>query len=100
MNVIIDIWIQDLLSKLNRKNAEILFSNHAANDKNLTITDVDCAVKTVRRGKIYAEKSNETKKRICFKLYFKATGNTYFVITEYCHVFIMVVTVIKKRGKY
>ena len=31
------IWIREITNKLNRKKADILFSEHVAKDKNLTI---------------------------------------------------------------
>ena len=36
-----ELWIKEVTSRLNRKKIQILFSGHAANDKNLDIEDVD-----------------------------------------------------------
>ncbi len=40
-------WIKEIVNKLNRKKLDILFGEHAAKDKNLTIEDTDYAEKTV-----------------------------------------------------
>ena len=95
-----DLWVIEIISKLNRNNAEILFGEHAAKDKNLNLEDIDNVVKTVRIGKIEDNKSTEENKRICFKNYFNENGVTYFVVVEYYPEFIKVITVIKKKGKY
>lgn len=70
-------WIVDLVNRLDRMSVEILFSEHAAKDKNLNAEDVDNAVKTVQIGKIDEEKSTEKKERLCFKNYFDENGQTY-----------------------
>lgn len=95
-----DTWIKDVLSRLERKKAQILFSEHAAKDKNLSMEDVDNVVETVQIGKIDEQRSNQEKERICFKNYFDNKRITYFVITEYYPDFIKIITVIKKKGKY
>ena len=95
-----DLWITDVMNNLDRKKAQILFSEHAAKDKNLNNEDVDNAVKTVKIGKIDEEKSTEEKKRICFKNYFDKQRQTYFVVVEYYPDFIKMITVNKKKGKY
>jgi hypothetical protein len=89
-----------VINRLDRKKAKILFSEHAAKDKNLNMEDVDNTIKTVQIGKIDEEKSTREKERICFKNYFDKKGQTYFVIAEYCHDFIKIITVNKKKGKY
>ena len=88
------------MNNLDRKKAKILFSEHAAKDKNLDIDDVDNAVKTVQFGKVDDERSTEENKRICFKNYFNRKGQTYFAVVEYCADFIKIITVIKKKGKH
>ena len=35
-----DLWAKEVMSRLERNNASILFGEHAAKDKNLTIEDV------------------------------------------------------------
>ena len=95
-----DLWIIEVMNKLDRKKTQVLFSEHAAKDKNLNMEDVDNAVKTVQIGKVDEEKSTEEKKRICLKNYFDKERQTYFVIVEYYPDFIKIVTVIKKKGKY
>lgn len=95
-----DLWITELMNKLDRKKARILFSEHAAKDKNLDMEDVDNAVKTAQIGKVDEEKSTEEKKRICFKNYFDKQKQTYFVIVEYYPDLIKIITVNKKKGKY
>lgn len=99
-NQYLDDWIKEITNKLNRKKASILFSEHAAKDKNLNNDDVDNVITTIRFGKIDKNKSTKEKERICFKNYFKDSKNTYFVITEYYSDFIKIITVIKKQGKY
>ena len=88
------------MNKLDRKKVQILFGEHAANDKNLDMEDVDYAIRTVQIGKVDEEKSTEEKKRICFKNYFDKERQTYFVVAEYYPDFIKIVTVNKKKGKY
>ena len=95
-----DLWIIEIMNSLDRKKAQILFSEHAAKDKNLNMQDVDNAVKTVQIGKIDEEKSTEEKKRICFKNYFDKQRQTYFIIVEYYTDFIKIITMNKKKGKY
>ena len=95
-----DLWAKEVMSRLERNNASILFGEHAAKDKNLTIEDVDNVVQTVRIGKVDDEKSSQEKERICFKNYFKTNSTAYFVITEYYAEFIKIITVIKKKGKH
>ena len=95
-----DLWITEVMNKLDRKKVQILFSEHAAKDKNLNNEDVDNAVKTVQIGKVDEEKSTEEKKRICFKNYFDKQRQTYFVVVEYYPDLIKIVTVNKKKGKY
>ena len=95
-----DLWIKEVTSRLDRKKTQILFSEHAAKDKNLSMEDVDNAIKTVQIGKVDEEKSSQEKERICFKNYFDKSGQTYFAIIEYYPEFIKVITVIKKKGKY
>ena len=95
-----DVLIEEVLKKLDRKKAEILFSEHAAKDKNLNREDVDNVVKTVQIGKVDEERSAIEKERICFKNYFDEKGVTYFAVVDYYPNFIKVVTIIKKKGKY
>jgi len=95
-----EIWIKEVTNRLNRNKADILFSEHAAKDKNLVMQDVDFSEKTVRFGKVDEKKSTEEKGRICFKNYFKEKSETYFVIVECNPDFIKIITVNKKKGKY
>ena len=50
-------WIKEVTSKLNRKIVDILFGEHAAKDKNLTVEDTDFVEKAVRFGKVDETKS-------------------------------------------
>ena len=95
-----DLWVTEVMKRLDRTKVNILFGEHAAKDKNLNMGDVDNAVKTVQIGKVDEEKSTEEKKRICFKNYFDKQKQTYFVVVEYYPDFIKIITVIKKKGKY
>ncbi len=95
-----DLWAKEVMNRLDRKHASILFGEHAAKDKNLTIEDVDKVEQTIRIGKVDDEKCTQEKERICFKNYFDTKGITYFVITEYYPDFIKIITVIKKKGKH
>ncbi len=99
-NQYLDDGIKEIANKLNRKKVNILFSEHAAKDKNLNENDVDNSITTLRIGKIDRYRSTKEKQRICFKNYFKNSKDTYFVITEYYPNFIKIITVIKKQGKY
>ncbi len=94
-----NVWIKEVMNRLNRKKTQILFSEHAAKDKNISFEDVDNAIKTVQIGKVDEEKSTQEKERICFKNYFDKKGQTYFVV-EYYPDFIKIITVNKKKGKY
>lgn len=93
-------WIKEVTNKLDRKRAAILFSEHAAKDKNLNQEDIDKAVKAVQIGKVDKKSSDQEKQRVCFKNYFKEKEQTYFIITEYYPDFIKIITIIKKKGKY
>ena len=95
-----NVWIKEVMNRLNRKKTQILFSEHAAKDKNISFEDVDNAIKTVQIGKVDEEKSTQEKERICFKNYFDKKGQTYFVFVEYYPDFIKIITVNKKKGKY
>jgi uncharacterized DUF497 family protein len=95
-----DDWIKDTLAKLDRSSLPILFGEHAAKDKNLTIKDVDLAVRTVKFGKVDNCSSTQEKQRICFKSYSKQGNLTYFVVTECGKELIKIITVIKKKGKH
>ena len=95
-----DLWIIEVMNKLDRKKTQVLFSEHAAKDKNFKTKEVGKVFKTVQIGKIDEEKSAQEKKRICFKNYFDKQRQTYFVIAEYYPDFIKIVTVNKKKGKY
>ena len=95
-----ELWITEVMNKFDRKKSQILFSEHAAKDKNLNNEDVDNAIKTVQTGKVDEEKSTEEKKRICFKNYFDKQRQTYFVVMEYYPDFMKIITVNKKKGKY
>lgn len=95
-----DLWIKETMNRLDRKKTQVLFSEHAAKDKNLDMEDVGNAVKTVQIGKVDEEKSTEEKERICFKNYFDKQRQTHFVIVEYYPDFIKIITVNKKKGKY
>ena len=95
-----DVWIKEVIGRLKRSEATVLFGGHAAKDKNLTTEDVDNVVRTVRIGKVDDTKSTQEKERVCFKNYFDKEGITYFVVTEYHPDFIKIITVIKKKGKH
>ena len=95
-----DLWIKEVMNRLDRKKTQLLFSEHAAKDKNLSMDDVDNVIKTVHIGKVDEEKSNQEKERICFKNYFGKKRQTYFVVVEYYHDFMKIITVNKKKGKY
>lgn len=93
-------WVAELIKRRNRRQEEILFGEHAADNKNLTEVDIEAVLTTVRYGKTDSNKSNREKERVCFKNYFNTYGITYFVIIEYYPTFIKIITVIKKKGKY
>ena len=95
-----NLWITEVIKSLDRTKVKILFGKHAAKDKNLTMEDVDNAVKTVQIGKVDDEKSTQERERICFKNYFGKKGQTYFVVVEYYPDFIKIITVNKEKGKY
>lgn len=95
-----DEWIADILHYIDRQTKPILFGEHAAKDKNLTVHDVNITIQTVKYGKVENKKSTESAQRICFKRYHKQSNLTYLVITECTSDLIKVITVIKKRGKY
>lgn len=95
-----ELWAKEVLRRLERAKAQILFSEHAAKDKNLNAEDVNHAVQTVRIGKVDEGKSDQENERICFKNYFAENGKTYFAVVAYYPDFIKIITVIKKKGKY
>ena len=91
-------WAQDELSKHDLKTVFIGFSDHAIKDKNLKSNDIDKVLETVRTGKIVPEKSDHSRKTICFKRYFE-TNITYFVVVGLHEEFLRIVTVIKVEGR-
>lgn len=89
-------WITNELSKYDLKTVFIGFSDHAL--KNIKAEDVDRSVETVRTGKPVPEKSDRTRKTVCFKRYFE-NNITYFVVVGLHGDFIRIVTVIKVDGR-
>ncbi len=67
-------------------------------DKDLKSDDIDNVVEAIRTGKPVPEKSDKTRKTICFKRYFE-NNITYFVIVGLHEDFLRVVTVIKVEGR-
>ncbi len=100
MKIIIDPWVVERLNRVDRDQVRIVFSNHAKKDKNLDFGELAKTEETVRKGRIEFRKSNRRKRRICLKHYFKEDNKTYFVIIKCLPTLIMVITVIKKKGKY
>lgn len=91
-------WIEDLVKKLNRKNAEITFDPHLFDRKEYWNLDLGKIEETVRTGKIF-EKKCEKPNKICLKRYFGKENLTYTVIVRYHKNFIEVKTVWPKKGR-
>lgn len=94
------LWIKEILKKINRRKIYIWLAEEHIKEKNLTVEDLELAEITVRIGKVDYKKSNENKKRICFKNYFKKKGKTYFVIVELYPNSFKIITINTKKGKY
>ncbi len=90
-------WVTDDLSKYNLKTVFVGFSEHALT-KNIKARDIDRAIDTVRTGKIVPEKSDKTRKTVCFKRYFE-DNMTYLVVTGLHEDFLRIVTIIKVGGR-
>lgn len=95
-----ELWIKELLNNINRRKIFVWFAEEHIREKNLNVEDIELAELTVRIGKIDDEKSNEIKKRICFKNYFRDKGKTYFVIAECYPNSFKIITINTKQGKY
>ena len=91
-------WILEELSKYDLRIVFIGFSDHSLKDKNLKADDIDRVVETVRTGKSVPEKSNRSRKTICFKRHFE-NNITYFVVAGLHEDLLRVVTVIKIEGR-
>ena len=91
-------WIEELMKKLNRKNAEITFDPHVFDRKEYWNLDLDKIEETVRTGKVFDGKC-ETPNKICFKRYFGKENVTYTVIVRYYQNFIEVKTAWPKKGR-
>jgi len=92
-------WIRYELSRFNLNSVYIDFSVHALKDKNLTQEDLDKAIETVRKGRIVAEKSNQLRRTVAFRLYFGRDNATYIVVVGLHRDFLRVVTIWIDSGK-
>lgn len=88
-------WTRDEISKYDLKTVFIGFSDHSIKNKSLKSNDIDRVIET---GKIVPEKSDHSRKTICFKRYFE-NNITYFVVVGLHEEFLRVVTVIKVEGR-
>ncbi len=91
-------WIEDLLERVDRKQAEITFDPHLFDSTehwNLELTKVE---ETVRAGKVFPSKS-EAPGKLCFSRYFGKENLTYNVITIFHQNFIEVRTVWPRKGR-
>lgn len=95
-----ELWINEIMNKLNRRKTPIIHSQHIIKDKISSIEELDSVEETVKFGKVDEDKSTKEKQRICLKLYFKKPNQTYFVIVEYYPDSIKTITAITKVGKY
>lgn len=66
-----DEWIKDELRKYDRRIVFIGFSDHALKDRGLRPDDIDKAVETVRMGMAVPQKSDHSRRTVCFKRYFE-----------------------------
>ena len=91
-------WIEEIIKRLNRRNAEITFNPHLFDRKEYWNLDLDKVEETIKTGKIFVKKCEEPNK-ICFKRYFGKENITYTVIVRYHNDFIEVKTAWPKKGR-
>ncbi len=91
-------WISDVLSKIDRKKAEITFDPHLFDQKEKRNLDLDKIEETIRTAAIYEAKC-ESPNKICFKRYFGKENTTYTVIARYHWEFIEVKTAWTNKGR-
>lgn len=87
-----------MLSRLNRREAEITFDQHLFDRSEYWNLDLDKVEETVRKGKIFEEKCARPNK-LCFTLYFGKENVTYTVIVRCHNNFIEVKTAWPKKGR-
>ena len=92
------IQLEKLISKLDRRKAEITFNPHLFDRKEYWNLDLDKIEETIKTGKILLDKC-ELPNKICFSNYFGKENITYVVIVKYHKNFIEVVTTWPKKGK-
>lgn len=95
-----NLWVREILKRIKRREIQIWFAEEHLKEKSLTVEDLEFGEITVRIGKIDYGKSDENKKRICFKNYFKKKGKTYFVVVEGYPNMFKIITINAKKGKY
>ncbi len=91
-------WKEELIRKLDRKDAVITFDAHLFDRKECRNLDLDKIEESVRTGKMFEEKCKEPNK-LCFKRYYGKENITYTVIARYYNNFIEVKTAWTNKGR-
>ena len=91
-------WIEELMSQLDRRKVEITFDPHLFDRADYWNLDLDKIEETVRTGTVFASKCTKPNK-ICFKRYFGKENLTYVIIVRYHKNFIEVKTAWPKKGR-
>lgn len=91
-------WLEDLLGRLDRTEAEITFNPHLFDRMEYHNFNLDKVEETVRKGKVIDGKCEEPNK-LCFARYFGKENITYTVITLFHDTFIEVKTVWPRKGR-
>lgn len=92
------VWIEGLLEKLDRKEAEVTFDPHMFDISEYRNLDLDKVEETVRTGGVVASKCEEPNK-LCFERYFGKENKTYTVIARFHEHFIEVKTAWPRKGR-
>lgn len=91
-------WIEELLGRLDRTEAEVTFDPHLFKRIKYHNLDLDKVEETVQTGRIVAEKCEEPNK-LCFESYFGKENTTYTVIAMFHESFIEVRTAWPRKGR-
>jgi len=93
-------WIIEELRKVDRRTIKLTSSKHLLYEKELQLWELPYLKRTIRFGNPSPQDSTEEEKRICFKLYFKDIGKTYFVVVALEENHFKIITRMDKHGKY
>ncbi len=91
-------WIESRLQEINRRYASIFYDPHYFVREGERSLDIDLVEKTVRMGAPTKDKSTFPD-RICFKMYFGKSNETYEVPVKVHKNFLEVKSAWKRKGR-